>query len=224
MRSWLFALLPGLSAVAYAQPAPTDISEAEQIFNKAEEHYKLQEYEKALEGYKEVYRLIQNPALLFNMGQCYRQLNRNEEAIKSYKAFLRDDPETDKRSQVEALIQDLQAKSTDPLDPIPPTPKTAKQLYFASGGLGVASLAFAAGGIGSALGSKRLAADPAVSNEDVLARSDRAKLLGLAADLTGLAAIGCAAGAFVLTRKSRATEASATLQLSPSQATISVRW
>src|SRR5262245_24860925 len=101
LRALPLALLCLLSldrAVALAQgsgkPSKEDRAEARRLFDEAERHYKLQEYQEALDRYKDAYRLSNLPELLFDIGQCYRQLGRYEEAIRSYQWFLRDDPKT----------------------------------------------------------------------------------------------------------------------------------
>jgi tetratricopeptide (TPR) repeat protein len=113
MRGFLLVAFLLCSGVAYAQnpefpPPPSDPNKraemAEDYFNQAEALYRVQEYDKAFLYYKQSYLLSQQPALLFNMGQCQRQLGRHEEALKSYKSFVRDDPDNKLRPQVEKLI------------------------------------------------------------------------------------------------------------------------
>ncbi len=73
MRALLFSCLLGmLSPVALAQPKKPDKKaqeEATKQFNEAEAHFKLGDYDKALESYKAAYVLSQEPLLLFNIGQ-----------------------------------------------------------------------------------------------------------------------------------------------------------
>src|SRR5262245_47198559 len=85
------------------------LAKAEELFTEAERYFSVGEYEKALEDYKQSYILSGAPELLFNIGQCQRQLKQFEEAEKSYQAFLRQVPETDPtRPKVEALIQEIE--------------------------------------------------------------------------------------------------------------------
>lgn len=81
---------------------------AAEFFEEGEKRYNLQEYDKALELYKEAYLLAPEPELLFNIGQCYRQLEKYEEALKSYQTFLRllapDDP---RRPAIDKLIGEV---------------------------------------------------------------------------------------------------------------------
>jgi tetratricopeptide (TPR) repeat protein len=133
MRRLLLALFLFSSGVAYAQQPtitfpdpPTDPNKraemAEQYFNDAEAFYRVQDYEKAFLYYKQSYLLSLQATLLFNMGQCYRQMGKHEEALKSYKSFVRDDPGNKLRPQVEKLIEDeekiiaeIKAKNPNPI-------------------------------------------------------------------------------------------------------------
>lgn len=110
-RRWIFVTsllaalaLPASPAQAQKKPSKANLAAAKAQFEAAETHYRLQEYEQALDAYKESYRLSQQPELLFNIGQCYRKLGRDEEALLSYQAFLRDVPKSPNRAEVEGLI------------------------------------------------------------------------------------------------------------------------
>lgn len=80
------------------------------LFEEAEAHYNIGEYEVALEGYKEAYLLSKKPALLFNMGQCYRKLERYEEALTTYRSYLREVPNSPIREEVEQHIAEAEGK------------------------------------------------------------------------------------------------------------------
>jgi tetratricopeptide (TPR) repeat protein len=79
---------------------------AREQFRKAEKAFSIGAFEKALEHYQKAYELDPLPGLLFNMGQCHRNLGSPERAIFFYERFLqlaKDDPQ---RDMVEALIAD----------------------------------------------------------------------------------------------------------------------
>lgn len=112
--------LLGLAAIAEAAPKGSSASKkgeakpdkaarerAAALFQEADANYKIKEYEKALAGFKEAYLLSQEPVLLFNIGQCHRQLGELEEALKSYEAFLRDDPKSPLRVNAEERIKEI---------------------------------------------------------------------------------------------------------------------
>jgi hypothetical protein len=106
-QSLVYLFFSFVTPIALAQqnpPVPDNIEQAIKLYDEAEIHYQLQEWEKALEKYKEAYRLSREPEMLFNIGQCYRMLKKYDEAIKSYNAFQREVPSSPQRANVAALI------------------------------------------------------------------------------------------------------------------------
>jgi tetratricopeptide (TPR) repeat protein len=135
--------------MALAEPTEQDIAAAIEIFNKAEKHYALQEYEEALGSYKEAYRLSEKHELLFNIGQCYRQLKRYDEAIKSYQSFLRlgGEQDVEGRERAESRIKELEElKKSQPTD-LPPvdTREPNRSIPVVLAGVGAAGVLLAGG-------------------------------------------------------------------------------
>ena len=129
-RSGLAMLLIfcGLSLVQEAEgqpkgkiPAET-LNKAKARFDEAEGFYRVGDYARALEGYKEAYLLARKPAILFNMAQCYRYLKEHEDALRTYQLFLSDDPNTPVREEVEGIIAALEATIAQQ-KPVPTTPE-----------------------------------------------------------------------------------------------------
>jgi tetratricopeptide (TPR) repeat protein len=114
----LFCSFMSLSTLAMAQE-----SDPVKLFSKGETYYNAGEWELALKNYKEAYIISNEPALLYNMAQCYRQMNKYDDAIRTYKNFLKEMPDTNLRPTVEAFITELEAKKSAPVDPVvvPPT-------------------------------------------------------------------------------------------------------
>lgn len=52
-------------------------------------HYNLGEFDRAIEAFKEAYKLEPNSALLLNIAQAYRMAGDCPRALLSYKAFIR---------------------------------------------------------------------------------------------------------------------------------------
>jgi len=75
------------------------------LFKRAEVHFNLQEFEKALKLYAEAYKLKPLPGFLFNIGQCQRHLGKLEEALFSYRIYLQRVPNPPNRAQVQRLIE-----------------------------------------------------------------------------------------------------------------------
>jgi hypothetical protein len=69
----------------------------------------LNEFTEALVDFKEAYRLLPDPVLLYNLGQCERQLGRLEEAIRFYRSFLREQPKAPNRQDVTHKIDEIEA-------------------------------------------------------------------------------------------------------------------
>jgi tetratricopeptide (TPR) repeat protein len=67
--------------------------QAQRLFFTAEEEYAKGNYEAALSGYDQAYILTQEPLLLFNQAQCYRQLKRYQEALDTYQLFVEKMPD-----------------------------------------------------------------------------------------------------------------------------------
>jgi tetratricopeptide (TPR) repeat protein len=114
--SWLLIALPLLVAsTASAQQAAgrEDPRAARVIFDSAQREYDLGNFEAALKGYSEAYRLMPAPAFLFNIGQCHRQLGQYERAAFFYRRFLALEPESPNAAVVQELLQTVEAKQAE---------------------------------------------------------------------------------------------------------------
>jgi tetratricopeptide (TPR) repeat protein len=109
----LIALLaaadPGAAGDLGGRP---DDSSARALFERGEVKFNLGNFEGAAADYQAAYELDHRPALLFNVGQCYRNLENYERARFFYRRFLTLDPQTPNRRETESLI-DLMSKRLD---------------------------------------------------------------------------------------------------------------
>jgi len=64
-------------------------SKAKEQLQKGHVAYNLGHYSEAAECYEKAYRFVQDPALLFNVGQAWRLANEPEKAMSAYKGYLR---------------------------------------------------------------------------------------------------------------------------------------
>nr|AHE14565.1 putative tetratricopeptide repeat domain protein [uncultured bacterium] len=127
--SLLLAALPLLTASAAEPPKPRAASPrpaapapkqedpetaARLFFEQAQREYDLGNFDKALVGYSEAYRLVSAPALLFNIGQCHRQLGQYERAAFFYRRYLALEPDSPDAPVVQGLIQQMEAKQAEP--------------------------------------------------------------------------------------------------------------
>ncbi len=99
-----------LTLLFSAAQADDDRARARQHFNKGQTHYKLGQFEKALNEYSQAYKLAPLAGFLFNIGQCHRRLEDYEQAIFFLKGYLREKPKAKNRALVEDLIKDAEKK------------------------------------------------------------------------------------------------------------------
>ena len=94
--------------LALGQQTDKDVEKAKKLFTAATVYYNDKDYEKALSGYQDAYKVAPLPVILFNIAQCNRFLGHTQEAIDGYQKFLRDDPATPYRKEVEDKIKALE--------------------------------------------------------------------------------------------------------------------
>jgi tetratricopeptide (TPR) repeat protein len=196
-----------LPLVASAQ-TPSKEEQAMKLYEEAEAYYKLQNWSKALELYEAAYLLSQQPELLFNIGQCYRQLGKYDQALRSYRTFLREVPNDVNREQIEQLIiatekakeassqpaTSMSASTQTATSPIsrpveqPPAKSEPKWPLWSSAAGAAAGISFG----GLAL-SARVRAENSFIEGDAPAFNESAKrsqVLGISADVAMLAGLG----------------------------------
>jgi hypothetical protein len=108
---------------------------ARQMVKQARVAYDLGNYDEAASRYEAAYRVVQDPALLFNIGQAYRLAGRTDKALAAYKGFLRTAPPGDPNRPVvatrvgeleRAMAEKAQAsEARPPPEPPPPRPPDA---------------------------------------------------------------------------------------------------
>jgi hypothetical protein len=119
---WVFIVWCLLFAsVVSAQPKT-----AKEEFETAERLYQLGEYEKALGHYKESYVISGEPLILYNIGQSYRYLGRNQEALEAYQLFLQKLPKSKYRSNAEIFVKELTVTIANEKKNVQPTTKPAE--------------------------------------------------------------------------------------------------
>jgi hypothetical protein len=118
-----------VAAVTWAAPAfAQKDEEAAAHYKKGRSLYNVSEYRAALDEFKQAYVLHEDPAFLYNIAQCHRQLGNHREAITFYKRFLNESPRAPNRREIERLIGDLEEKAKAPApEPKPAAPAPAEQ-------------------------------------------------------------------------------------------------
>ena len=87
MRGLSTAIVLGvlqLTAVAALAATDDNTEAARRLYESATRHFDLTEYEAALNDFKEGFRHKDDPVFLYNIAQCYRLMNQNDEALKFY--------------------------------------------------------------------------------------------------------------------------------------------
>jgi tetratricopeptide (TPR) repeat protein len=114
MRTLALSTLAACAALAVtAAPAAADSrnkDEARAEFDQAETHYKLGRFQEALDAYTRAYEIYPAPALLFDIGQCHRNLKNYERAIFFFEGYLRDETNPARRTLAEELIAESKAE------------------------------------------------------------------------------------------------------------------
>jgi tetratricopeptide (TPR) repeat protein len=92
--------------VAHADDPAT--RSARRHFERGEKLFALGKFDVALDEYQTAFDAKPLPAFLYNIGQCYRNLGDYDQAIFSFKKYLKLSPDAENREAVERLIDDLE--------------------------------------------------------------------------------------------------------------------
>jgi tetratricopeptide (TPR) repeat protein len=101
------AICVAVPAVARADSEAEKKVQAKEHYEMATRLYDVGKYGEAIAEYEQAYLLIEDAALLFNIGQAYRLWDRPEDAIRAYKNYLRRRPDASNRADVEKKIADM---------------------------------------------------------------------------------------------------------------------
>jgi tetratricopeptide (TPR) repeat protein len=110
-RPLSLAALLLLAAPALATPTPEQRKVARLHYEKAVNHFNLGEYGPAGDEFREVYKAVPQPVILYDAAQAYRLADDTQQALTLYQSFLRVSPNAPVRAEVEKRIRDLQAQS-----------------------------------------------------------------------------------------------------------------
>jgi tetratricopeptide (TPR) repeat protein len=100
-----------------------DHESARDHYVKGTRAYELGLYDEAIAEYMAAYKIKDDPALLFNIGQAHRLAGHNAEALRFYKTYLTKVPDASNRSEVETKMADLAKQiEREKQGVAPPTP------------------------------------------------------------------------------------------------------
>jgi tetratricopeptide (TPR) repeat protein len=106
----------------------SDVVRAKALFERAEVHFNVGEFKKALDLYSKAFKTKQLPAFLFNIAQCHRYLKEYDLAIFFYKRFLSQKPSSPHRTMVEGFIEQCErAREEAARQPEQPTTPSAPE-------------------------------------------------------------------------------------------------
>jgi tetratricopeptide (TPR) repeat protein len=114
--------------------AQDDAGVAKAHYNKATRFYEVGDYQQALDEFKAAHMAKADPAFLYNIAQCHRQLGHAEQAITLYKRYLAASPKASNRAEVEKRIADLESglAAKPPSAPAAPEPQTSAFTPYAA--------------------------------------------------------------------------------------------
>jgi len=100
-------LQPPRAAVAAPASATAGEKASRELFQRAEKSFNLGRFPEALADYQAAYEAKPLPAFLFNIAQCYRNMQSYERARFFFRRYLALDPKTTNRRLVEDLIAEM---------------------------------------------------------------------------------------------------------------------
>ena len=107
--------------VAATAAAKEDRDAAKENYAEGMKLYNLGDYRNAREKFRAAYLAFPDPIFLFDIGQSSRMLGDGPEAVRSYRAFLREKPDAPNRAAVEGFITDAEREIARHAAEKPPT-------------------------------------------------------------------------------------------------------
>ena len=105
-----------LSPHAEAQPTGNK-AQAKALYDKGNVQYNLGRWKEAIDLFTQAYEAYDDPLILFNIGQAYRQDGNCSRAIFFYKRYLALKPNAPNRAEVEKFIEKLQPGCVEQPEP-----------------------------------------------------------------------------------------------------------
>lgn len=106
----LLLILALIAPVRVEAGNPLSREVARKHYQLGEMLYKTSNHKGALVEFKKAYELEPLPALLFNIARCYEVMADVAQAIKIYRLYLKKQPDSPKRSLVEARLKNLEER------------------------------------------------------------------------------------------------------------------
>jgi tetratricopeptide (TPR) repeat protein len=104
-------LLLGFTVLSPAAIHAQDVkTQARHHFEKGRNLYDAGDFSAALVEFKAAFGLKDDPAFLFNMGQCHSKLGDDTAAAHAFRSYLRRNPDAPNRVQVESRIAEIEER------------------------------------------------------------------------------------------------------------------
>jgi tetratricopeptide (TPR) repeat protein len=111
MPRWLVLVFVCVTALAgLARADDPAMRTAKRHYDRGEKLFALGKFDEALDEYQKAFDAKPLPGFLFNIGQCYRNLGDYDQAIFSFKKYLKLDPDAPNKDKVHKLIDELEDK------------------------------------------------------------------------------------------------------------------
>jgi len=108
MRAVILALVV-LTGVARADKVdPATQAKADALFEKGQALYLGDEFQGAIELFKQAYELVRDPVYLFNIAQSYRKVADCENAFDYYTQYLQAAPNAENKAKVQQWLRELE--------------------------------------------------------------------------------------------------------------------
>jgi hypothetical protein len=107
-RRMRLAVAAAVTLMSLRAALASDVDEARRHYADGTKAYEIGAYDEAIREYGEAYRVIDDPALLFNLGQAHRLAGHPVEAMRQYRMYLIKVPNASNRTDVEQRIHDLE--------------------------------------------------------------------------------------------------------------------
>jgi len=121
MRQLLIVMT--LLALSAGAALADDSGSAREHYVKGTRAYDLGLYDEAIAEYMAAYKIKDDPAFLFNLGQAHRLANHPAEALRFYRTYLAKVPDAPNRAEVEAKMAEMnrrvEQQKQPPAKPVP---------------------------------------------------------------------------------------------------------
>ena len=108
--AWVLLCLMFVALPRVARADDPATRTARRHFEQGEKLFALGKFDEALDEYQKAFDAKAIPDFLFNIGQCYRNLGDYDQAIFSYKKYLKLEPDAPNKAAVDKLIDELEEK------------------------------------------------------------------------------------------------------------------